>query len=181
MATSVVEPVKIGRSTVRLIRGDITMLDVDAFVFYARHDLALGSGFGNAISVRGGPSIKKELDELGPLQTGEAVATGAGNLNASYIIHAVGPRFNEPDTEAKLRATVLNALRAAEEKGAKRVALPPMGAGFYAIPLDVCSSVMVRAIKAYLEGETNIEEVLLCVMDQREYAPFESQLASLNR
>jgi len=45
----------------------------------------------------------------------------------------------------------------------------------------VCSSVMVRAIKAYLEGETNIEEVLLCVMDQREYAPFESQLASLNR
>jgi len=181
MSSSVVEPVKIGRSVVRLIRGDITMLDVDAFVFYARHDLALGAGFGNAISVRGGLSIKKELDELGPLQTGEAVVTGAGNLNASYIIHAVGPRFNEADTEAKLRATVLGALRAADERGVKRVALPPMGAGFYAIPLDVCSSVMVRAIKAYLEGETNIEEVLLCVMDQREYAPFESQLASLNR
>jgi O-acetyl-ADP-ribose deacetylase (regulator of RNase III) len=180
MSQSAVEPVRIHRSSVRLIRGDITELDVDAFVFYAQHNLALGSGFGTAISVRGGPSIKKELDQLGPLATGQAVVTGAGNLKAAWIVHAVGPRFNEPDTEAKLRTTVLNSLKAAEEKGVRRIALPPMGAGFYAVPLALCARVMVEAIKSYLEGDTAIEEVLLCVMDQREHAPFESQLASLN-
>ena len=181
MSQSVFQPVQIHRSVVRLIRGDITELDADAFVFYARPDLALGSGFGTAISVRGGASIKKELDELGPVQTGGAVVTGAGNLKATWIVHAVGPRFNEPDTEAKLRTTVLNSLKAAEEKGVKRIALPPMGAGFYAVPLELCARVMIEAIKSYLEGETEIQEVLLCVMDQREYAPLESQLASLKQ
>lgn len=180
MAEAVSEGVRIGRSVVRLVRGDITELDVDAFVFYAQADLALGSGFGTAISVRGGASIKKELDQLGPVQTGEAVVSGAGKLKATWIIHAVGPRFNEPDTEGKLRKTVAASLEAAEAKGAKRVALPPMGAGFYAVPLDLCARVMVEAIKGYLEGKTEIQEVVLCAMDRREFAPFESQLASLN-
>ena len=40
-------------------------------------------------------------------------------------------------------------------------------------------NLMIEAIKSYLEGETEIQEVVLCVMDQREYAPFESQLATL--
>ena len=181
MPEAVSEQIQIHRSVVRLVRGDVTELDVEAFVFYAQPDLALGSGFGTAISVRGGPSIKKELDDLSPVETGQVVVTAAGKLRADWIVHAVGPRFNEEDTEGKLRTTVLNALNAAEEKGAKRVALPPMGAGFYAVPLEVCSRVMVEAIQSYLEGETQLEEVVICVMDQREFAPFESQLASLDR
>jgi O-acetyl-ADP-ribose deacetylase (regulator of RNase III) len=180
MSQAVIEPLQIGRSVLRLICGDITDLDVDAFVFYAQPDLDLGSGFGTAISVRGGPDIKKELDQLEPLETGQAVVTGAGKLKATFIVHAVGPRFNEQDTDAKLRTTVLNSLKAAEEKGAKRIALPAMGTGFYAVPLQLCAEVMVEAVKDYLQGETSIEEVLLCVMDKREFTPFETQLASLN-
>jgi O-acetyl-ADP-ribose deacetylase len=181
MPVAVSEPIRLSRTAVRLVRGDITQLDVDAFVFYARPDLALGTGFGTAIAQRGGPSVQKELNELGPLQTGQAVVTGAGKLNARHIVHAVGPRFNEPDTEGKLRATVLNALKAAEEKDVRRLALPAMGAGFYAVPLDQCARVMIEAIAAYLNGPTKIEEVVLCVMDQREFAPFASGLALLNR
>ena len=59
-------------SVVRLIRGDITELDVDAFVFYAQSDLALGSGFGGMITVRGGASVQKELDEMAPVADLEA-------------------------------------------------------------------------------------------------------------
>jgi len=178
MAEAVSEQVQIHRSIVRLVRADITELDVDAFVFYAQPDLALGSGFGTAISVRGGPSIKEQLDRLDPVETGAAVVTGAGKLKAKCIIHAVGPRFNEADTAAKLRTTVLSALQAAEPKGVQRIALPPMGTGFYGIPLPLCARVMVAAIKSYLEGDTAIQEVVLCVMDQRELGPFEAQLAS---
>jgi O-acetyl-ADP-ribose deacetylase (regulator of RNase III) len=180
MPEAVSDHVRIRDSILRLIRGDITELDVDGFVFYAQPDLALGSGFGGAISVRGGPSIQKELDELGPVETGGVVVTEAGKLQAGFIVHAVGPRFNEDDTEGKLRTTVLNSLKAAEEKGAKRIAFPPMGTGFYAVPLDICARVMIETINAYLEGETGIEEVVICVVDQRELTPFEAQLASLN-
>ena len=58
MPEAVLDDVQINRSIVRLIKGDITEVEVDAFVFYAQHDLALGSGFGGAISVRGGPSVQ---------------------------------------------------------------------------------------------------------------------------
>jgi len=181
MPEAVADSVEIHRSTMRLIRSDITELDVDAFVFYAQLDMTLGSGFGTAISVRGGPSIQKELDEIGPVETGQAVVTGAGKLPADFIVHAVGPRFQEEDTEGKLRTTVLNSLKAAEEKGVQRIALPAMGAGFYGVPLDVCARVMIEAIKSYLAGDTEIQEVVLCVGDRREFAPFEAQLASLSR
>ncbi len=180
MPEAVLDDVQINRSIVRLIKGDITEVEVDAFVFYAQHDLALGSGFGGAISVRGGPSVQKELDELGPIETGQAVVTEAGKLTASFIVHAVGPRFNEDDIEGKLRTTVSNSLKAADERSVKRIALPAMGAGFYGVPLDLCARVTVQTIKSYLEGETEIQEVIICVIDRREFAPFEAQLASLN-
>ncbi len=168
---------RIDDSTVRLVCADVTEADVDAFVFYAQPDLTLGSGFGTAISVRGGPSVQKELDELGPIQTGEVVVSGAGNLKAKFIIHALGPRFNEEDTEGKLRTTVTNSLVAAEEKGVARIAFPPMGAGFYTVPLDLCARVMIEAIQDYLGGETKIEEVVICAGDRREFKPFASRLA----
>jgi O-acetyl-ADP-ribose deacetylase (regulator of RNase III) len=161
------------------VRGDITEVEADAFVFYARPDLALGSGFGTAISQRGGASILKELKEFGPIETGRVVVTGAGHLRAGYIVHAIGPRFNEADTEGKLRTTIVNSLEAADRKGVKRIAFPPMGTGFYGVPLELCSRVMVETIRSYLEGETGLEDVVLCVMDQREFAPFASRLALL--
>ena len=106
MPETMCDHVQIHDSVLRLIRGDITEIEVDGFVFYAQPDLALGSGFGGAISVRGGPGIQKELDELGPVETGGVVVSGAGKLHADFIVHAVGPRFNEEDTEGKLRTTV---------------------------------------------------------------------------
>lgn len=171
---------RVNQSVVRLIKGDITDIEIEAFVFYARHDLVLGTGFGTAISTRGGPTIQKELEGLAPLQTGEAVVTAAGNLKAGYIVHAVGPRFQEEDIEGKLRTTILSSLKCADEKGIKQIALPAMGAGFYGIPLDVCARVMLGTTKSYLEGETGIEEVILCVLDSREYEPFNSELSKLN-
>ena len=108
------------------------------------------------------------------------MVTEAGKLTASFIVHAVGPRFNEDDIEGKLRTTVSNSLKAADERSVKRIALPAMGAGFYGVPLDLCARVTVQTIKSYLEGETEIQEVIICVIDRREFAPFEAQLASLN-
>ena len=92
----------IGGKRLRMVRGDITEVEVDAFVFDITEDAKLGSGFGGAIQQRGGIVIQKELDELGSVPKGEAVVTQAGILNAEYIIHVNGPKFREEDEKGKL-------------------------------------------------------------------------------
>ncbi len=180
MTESVLQGTTINQSVIRLIKGDVTDLEVDAFVYYAQHDLALGSGFGGAIAVRGGPSVQKELDELGPLEAGEAVVTAAGNMTVDFIVHAVGPRFREDGIEEKLRVTLDNALQRAEEKGITTIAFPLMGAGYYGIPNDVSARVMVAAIESHLEGETGIKEVTVCVFDTPQYESVQAALAALD-
>ncbi|MFC1500359.1 macro domain-containing protein [Candidatus Zixiibacteriota bacterium] len=172
--------IQINQSVIRLIRDDVTDIEVDAFVYYAQHDLALGSGFGGAIAVRGGPSVQKELDGLGPLETGEAVVSGAGNLKADSIIHAVGPRFQEENIEEKLRTTMMNTLRCAEEKGFRRIAFPAMGAGYYGILPAVSAEVMMEAIKSHLETQTEIQELIICVFDTPQFDAFQSTMAKQN-
>ena len=180
MPEAVLEGTQINRSVVRLIKGDITDLEVDAFVFYAQSDLTLGSGFGGAIAMRGGASVQKELDELGPLETGEAVVSGAGKMRSEHIIHAVGPRFQEEDIEAKLRATMQSSLRCAEEKRIETLAFPAMGSGYYGIPPDLSAKVMLAVLKDHLQGDTSLKEVVICVLDTPQYNSFEAALAALN-
>lgn len=162
----------IGGCEVRLLIGDITDLEVEAFVFYARPNLSLGSGFGNAIAKRGGSAIKGELDKIGNLPVTDAVVTRGGKLKAKHIVHAVGPAFQEENLEEKLRQTVLNALKRAEEKGIRQLAFPAMGAGFYGVPLDTCSRVMLLSLQECATRGCGIREIIICANDAREYRAF---------
>lgn len=168
---------RIKNTTIRLLRGDIADLEIEAFVYYAREDLALGSGFGGAISVRGGPTIQEELNKLAPIQLTEAVITPAGEMKADFIIHAVGPKFQEEDLEAKLHSTILNVLKLADQRHFKKIAFPPMGAGFYGVPLENSARIMMETFEQYLQGETGLEEIIICLVDNREYQPFAAQLS----
>lgn len=172
------DTLQVNNRTLRLVRGDITDLDIESFVFYAQADLSLGAGFGGAIAVRGGPAIQEELKRYGTRKTTEVVVSDAGELKAKYIVHAVGPRFQEENLEEKLRTTIINSLKAADEKGIERIAFPPMGTGFYGVPLDVSARVTTDTIAEYLAGETRLKEVIICVQDSREQTPFEAYLSS---
>ncbi len=173
------EKLQINHSSLRLIKGDITDLEIEAFVYYAQEDLALGSGFGNAISMRGGPSIQKELKEIGPKKTTEAVLSSAGDMKAEYIVHAVGPKFQEEDLEPKLKQTIINSLKLVDLKGIKKIAFPPMGTGFYGVPLDLSARLMFETITEYLSGDTDIDEVIICLLDNREFKPFQDRLLAV--
>jgi O-acetyl-ADP-ribose deacetylase (regulator of RNase III) len=169
-----------GKTTIRLQHGDLTALSVDAFVFYAREDLEIGSGYGTAIQSRGGASIKKELAQMGGIGMGEAVITSAGNMNAKHIIHACGPKFQEADLENKLRKCMQASLEQAQKNGIRTLAFPPMGTGFYGIPLDLSAAVMLDCIVSFLKNrETSLEEVIICVIDYRDYVPFSKKMESL--
>jgi len=168
-------------STISLTKGDITDLAIESFVYYAREDLQLGSGFGNAIAMRGGRSIQEELKKLGPVKATEAVVTSAGEMKAEYIIHAVGPKFQEEKLEEKMRATVMNVLKLADEKNIRKIAFPPMGAGFYGVPLELSAEITINTILDYLSNRTKIEEVSICLLDSREYNPFQKKLESARK
>ena len=152
-------------SKVLLQKDDLTAMDIEAIVFYASPDLVLGSGFGSAIAARGGMSIQDELKEYGTLSTGEAVISSAGAMKSKYIVHAVGPRFQENDTESKLRTTMQNALKVAQEKGIHEIAFPPMGTGFYGIPLDVCARVMLDEIRKHVANKSSLHKIIICVLE----------------
>jgi O-acetyl-ADP-ribose deacetylase len=169
----------INGTKVRVMKEDITLMEVQAFVYYAQHDLKLGSGTGSAITLRGGAGVEKEATALGPIKTTEAVVTGAGELKATHIIHAVGPRFQEPQTEQKLHTTMVNLLRQAEEKAIETLALPIMGYGFYGVPLDVSAKISLSAIKEHLGGGSKLKELTFCVFDNRQIPAFEKELQAL--
>jgi O-acetyl-ADP-ribose deacetylase (regulator of RNase III) len=181
MSQAIAEGTRVNNSVVRLVKDDITDLDVNAFVFYAQHDLQLGSGFGTAIATRGGPTIQKELEQLAPLKTTEVVVTAAGKMKADFIVHSVGPRFQEDGIEQKLRETMLNTLKAVEEKGIERIAFPAMGAGYYGILPDVSARVMTEVLKEYLSGETCIKEVVICVFDTPQLNSFKAPVEALGK
>lgn len=173
------DSIKVKNCNLRLLKGDITDLDIESFVYYAREDLALGSGFGTAISIRGGPTIQKELNEIGNIKITEAVVSSAGEMKAKYIIHANGPKFQEENLSEKLKATIINSFKKAEEKGIKAIAFPPMGAGFYGVPLEQSAEITLNTIKEYLLGDTKLDDVVVCLLDNRDYIPFEKKLSSM--
>ncbi|MFC2174228.1 macro domain-containing protein [Acidobacteriota bacterium] len=167
---------KINDKIVKLVQGDVTDLEIEAFVFYARNDLNLGSGYGGAIAVRGGPSIQDELKKLDAVETGEAVITGAGNMKAKHIIHAVGPKFQEENQEKLLQQTMESTLKLAEENGLKALAFPPMGVGFYGVPPEISARIMIEAFNAHLSEQSGLEEIVICVYDALHFDAFKAKL-----
>ncbi len=167
---------KVKESVIRLVEGDITDMEVDAFVFDITSDVKLGSGYGGAIAVRGGKSIQEELDAIGSCPKGEAIITEAGNMKAGHIIHVNGPKFYEPDTEEKLQKATLAALRLAEEKKFTVLAFPPVGTGLYQVPLDLCARVMVDTVAKHLDNGSCLKEVFFVALDTRELKPFEAKI-----
>ncbi|RME24495.1 MAG: O-acetyl-ADP-ribose deacetylase [Deltaproteobacteria bacterium] len=175
---------EIGKARVELVKEDITLMEVDAFVFYARPELKLGTGWGTAISVRGGPSVQQELDEArnkkGKVDVGQVVVTGAGKLPAKHIFHAVGPAFNEPDLEQKLERTVEAVFEKAAELGITSLAMPPMGSGFYGVPPATSARICIGVAKKHLGSNGGkLEKLYFCLQDPRDFAPFEQVLKSI--
>jgi O-acetyl-ADP-ribose deacetylase (regulator of RNase III) len=145
------------------VQGDITEQEVDAVVNAANSSLLGGGGVDGAIHRRGGPAILEECRALREsryrdgLPTGQAVATTAGELPARWVIHTVGPVYSAVDDPAALLASChIEALRVADELGARTVAFPAISAGVYGYPLDKAAPVAVEAVRA---ADTQVELV----------------------
>ena len=167
---------RVGRSIVELVKGDITELEVDAIVNAANSRLKMGGGVAGAILRKGGWSIQEECDKIGYCPVGGAVITGAGKLKAKYVIHAVGPRMGEGDEDRKLRNATLNSLKLAEKHGIKSIAFPAISTGIFGFPKDRCAKIMLRTAIDYLKAGSSIERVVFCLYDDETYQIFAEEL-----
>ncbi len=168
--------VTINDKVLQLIEGDITEMDTEAIINAANAKLVLGGGVAGAVRRKGGPSIQKQCNETGGTFVGGAVITGAGNLKAKYVIHAVGPRMGEGNEDEKLKSATLNSLKLADEKGIKSLTFPAISTGIFGFPIQRCAEIMLETVTEYLKGKTKIEKVCFCLFDKNSYDVFEKQL-----
>jgi len=152
---------------IALKEGDITRVPVDAMANAANTALAGGGGVDGAIHRAGGPAIMRELDVIrraqGGCPTGSAVATGAGNLPAKFVFHAVGPVYRdgshgEPEL---LAACYRKCLELAEERGVRTISFPAISTGVYGYPAPDAAAIALREVRQHLDRpDTSVETVI---------------------
>ena len=169
------------QSVIELVQGDITEMETAAIVNAANAQLQLGGGVAGAIRRKGGPSIQQECDAHGPIEVGGAAITGAGELKASYVIHAAGPRMGEGDEDNKLRNATLSSLKLADEKGLKSISFPAISTGIFGYPIDRCANIMLTTAMEYLPESGSLERVVFCLYGTDSYKVFEDEMARLSR
>jgi O-acetyl-ADP-ribose deacetylase (regulator of RNase III) len=152
--------IHLGLCQLQLLKGDITKIAVDAIVNAANSQLAGGGGVDGAIHRAGGPAIMRELDEIreriGRCEPGKAVATGAGNLPAKYVFHAVGPRYRDGlHGEAELlQSCYTTCLQLAVERDVKTISFPSISTGIYGYPIEEAAEIAVRTVAEWLQEHT---------------------------
>ena len=173
-------------TTITVVQGDITRLQVDAIVNAANSSLMGGGGVDGAIHRVGGNSILAECREIvrerGALPTGEAVITGAGRLPARHVIHTVGPiwhRVGPEEAVERLASCYRNSLDLAASNKCMTVAFPNISTGVYGFPLQLAAVTAIDAVAGWVANRPDgVTEVTFVCFDPENYDLYRAELGS---
>ncbi|MDZ4688180.1 MAG: O-acetyl-ADP-ribose deacetylase [Planctomycetaceae bacterium] len=177
--------VQFGPHRVQLVQGDITRQVADAIVNAANSALAGGGGVDGAIHRAGGPTLMEETRRRYPLgcPTGDAVATGAGQLSAKFVFHAVGPvwRGGHQGEPALLRSAYRRCLELAAEHRCGSIAFPAISTGVYGYPIDLAAEHSLDEVTRFLTADTlrSPLETRFVLFDAGAYAAYSRVLETL--
>ena len=160
---------------IEIREADITTLSVDAIVNAANETLLGGGGVDGAIHHAAGPELLDHCRRLGGCRTGSACITPGFALPARFVIHAVGPVWQDGQSgEAeRLRSCYLEAFRLAEESSVKSIAFPAISTGVYGYPSIQAASI---ATQTMLENESNFDVIIACCFSVADVAVYETAL-----
>ncbi len=166
------------KKRLELIKGDITLLEVDAIVNAANRSLLGGGGVDGAIHNAAGPELLSECMTLNGCETGKSKITKGYNLKAKYIIHTVGPVWHggykdEPETLASCYQSLLEI---AKDKKLKTIAIPGISTGVYGFPKDLAALIAVNEIRRFLNKNSYPEKVIFAAFDDVSFENYKKLL-----
>ncbi|HRS53383.1 MAG TPA: O-acetyl-ADP-ribose deacetylase [Bacteroidales bacterium] len=178
------------KKRIEIIKGDITKVNVDAIVNAANSSLMGGGGVDGAIHRVGGKTILDECKEIikkqGRCNTGEAVITNAGNLPAKFVIHTVGPIWNDYVTleqkekfKIQLANCYTNALKLAIAHDCKTIAFPNISTGVYKFPKEEAAIIAIKTVKEFLKNNNRLQKVIFVCYDEENYNIYLSHVSEI--
>ncbi|SHH94890.1 O-acetyl-ADP-ribose deacetylase [Virgibacillus chiguensis] len=174
----------IGENRLELTIGDITKEKTEAIVNAANGSLMGGGGVDGAIHQAAGPellqacrTIRKQQLKGEPLGTGEAVITAGYHLPASYVIHTVGPIWDDhhPNQDKQLASCYLHALKLAQEHHLSSIAFPSISTGVYRFPIKLAAEIAIRTVTNYLQTAT-FGQVKIVLFSEADFRVYQSAL-----
>ncbi|MGG9964007.1 O-acetyl-ADP-ribose deacetylase [Ferruginibacter sp. SUN106] len=163
---------------IEIINTDITTLQIDAIVNAANNSLTGGGGVDGAIHRAAGSQLKEFCITLRGCETGYAKITPGFNLPAKFVIHAVGPVWNNgtENEETLLAMCYQNSLQLAAENNIKTIAFPCISTGAYRFPFDKAAHIALKTINDFLKSNSSIEKVYLVVFGEKDLRNYEKNL-----
>lgn len=163
-----------------LMQGNIVDIQADAIVNAANAALAGGGGVDGAIHRAGGPQIMEECRKIGGCATGNAVATSAGNLQATYVFHAVGPIYgHHPDAARLLTSAYQACLDLAEQYQLHSLAFPSLSTGAYGYPLHEAAPIALETVVEHIHKPTHLQRVFFVLFNQSIYTAYARTLQKI--
>ncbi len=164
---------------IKLIKGDITRLEVDAIVNAANKTLLGGGGVDGAIHAAAGPELLAECKTLNGCNTGDAKVTKGYRLPAKYVIHTVGPIWNggNNNEDQLLESCYRRCLELAEEYKCQSIAFPNISTGVYAFPKKRAANIALSVLKKYInKTNSTIQVIYLVCFDEENYQIYKQLL-----
>lgn len=162
------------KDRMEVVQGDITQLQVDAIVNAANTSLLGGGGVDGAIHRAAGPELVSECRMLHGCRIGEAKVTRGYRLAAKWVIHTVGPVWQDGNhgEDELLAGAWRNSLKIAAGKELDTVAFPSISTGAYRFPLERAARIAVREVTDFLAGNPHPRKVIFCAFGDDAYREY---------
>lgn len=166
------------KDRVKLIREDITTLNVAAIVNAANSKLAGGGGVDGAIHRAAGPELLNACKLLNGCATGSAKITAGFQLPAKYIIHAVGPVWHGgQNEEAKLLENCYQtSMELAAANQCKSIAFSNISTGVYGFPKHQAAEIAIRTVREFLAKHPLPMQVYFVCFDDLNFSIYQELL-----
>lgn len=173
------------KTQVEVVAGDIADVaahQAEAYVVAANNELWMGSGVAGALKRVAGEAVEREAIAQGPIEVGDAVLTGCGQMPppAKALIHAAAMGFTDrtqiyasPET---VSATTRRSLELCDEHGLNSVVFPALGTGVGGLEPEDCAEAMCATIATYLSSESGLQRIRFVVTNDERAALFQGRI-----
>lgn len=172
---------EVGSAVIEVVQGDITRQDTQAVVNAANKQLAPGGGVAGAIHKAAGPQLWEECKTLDGCETGQAKITRGYQLPAEYVIHTVGPVYNNsPQNARDLASCFRESLSLAKENEIESIAFPAISTGIFGYPVEEAAEVSLQAVIDFIKTYEKPGLVRFVLFGEKDYHVFKDILLNLS-